>query len=220
MSQKVVPNKPLFIMLYGFPGAGKTFFARQMTDHLQCAHVQGDKIRFELFEEPRYDKQENSIVDHLTEYMVEEFLTAGISIIYDTNAMRRSQRLQLREMARKRGAQPLLVWFQLDADTAFARLQKRDRRRADDKFAIDYSFDEFKRIANAMQHPQNEDYVVVSGKHTFVSQKNAVFKKLMELGLIDSQSAQNKVAKPGLVNLVPKTVTGRVDMNRRNINIR
>jgi predicted kinase len=207
-------------MLYGFPGAGKTFFARQMTDHLQCAHVQADKIRYELFDEPRHDKQENAIVEHLTQYMTEEFLNAGISIIYDMNAMRRSQRLQLREMARKKGAKPLLVWFQIDADTSYARLQKRDKRRIDDKFAVDIDRNEFNQIVSRMQHPQNEDVVVVSGKHTFVSQKNAVFKKLAEMGLIDSQTAMHKVAKPGLINLVPKQLGGRVDLSRRNISIR
>jgi predicted kinase len=219
---KVHTNKPLFILLYGFPGAGKTHFARNLSENLACAHVHGDKIRFELFEEPRYDRQENGIVTQLMQYMSEEFLSAGINVIYDTNAMRKSTRAQLREMARKKGARTITVWFQMDAETAYDRTQKRDRRKADDKYAMEYSYDAFKRFITHMQHPEpTEDYVVVSGRHTYPSQQTSFFKKLMELGYIQTIQAQDKVAMPGLVNLVPRnTLQGRVDMSRRNINIR
>jgi predicted kinase len=217
---KVHTNKPLLILLYGFPGAGKTHFSRNMTEHLESAHVHGDKIRNELFEEPRFDKQENSIIKHLMDYMAEEFLTAGVSVVYDTNMMRKADRHVMRELARKKGAKTLLVWFQIDADTAFKRLGTRDRRTADDKYAVEYSQQDFREYASMMQHPEpTEDYVVVSGKHTFGSQKNAVFKKLIESGHIDPMQGQSKVAMPGLINLVPNSMKGRVDMSRRNIRI-
>lgn len=218
---KVRTNKPMLIILYGFPGAGKTHFASNITQTLDCAHVHGDRIRNELFEEPRYDKQEDAIIAHLMDYMTEEFLNAGISVIYDAPMSRKSDRHIVREMARKKNAKTLLVWFQIDPDTAFARLRNRDRRKTDDKYAIDYTESEFRHIASRMQHPEpTEDYVVVSGKHTFASQKTAVFKKFMELGLIDNEAARANVAKPGMVNLIPNSMHGRVDMSRRNINIR
>lgn len=217
---KVRTTKPMLIMLYGFPGAGKTLFANNLTEYLDCAHVHSDRIRHELFEEPRYDEQENGIINHLMEYMAEEFLNAGISVIYDTSMSRKSDRHEMRELARKKHAKTLLVWFQVDPDTAFARLRKRDRRKSEDKYAFEYTESDFRYIASRMQHPEpTEDYVVVSGKHTFPSQKTAVFKKFMEMGLIDNASAKANVAKPGMVNLIPNSQTGRVDMTRRNINI-
>jgi len=220
-SAKVRTNKPMLILLYGFPGAGKTHFATSLTQTLDCAHVHSDRIRNELFEEPRYDEQEQGIINHLMEYMAEEFLNAGISVIYDASMSRKSDRHAMRELARKKHVKTLLVWFQVDPDTAFARLRSRDRRKTDDKFAIEYSEADFRRYASRMQHPEpTEDYVVVSGKHTFPSQKTAVFKKFMELGLIDNDTARANVAKPGMVNLIPSSMNGRVDMARRNINIR
>src|SRR3954466_11125024 len=103
---KVIPSKPLFIMLYGYPGTGKTYFARQLCENLQAAHVQGDRIRGELFAEPRWDAQENGVINQLMEYMAGELLAAGMSVVYDTNALRASQRRTLRELAHKAGAQP------------------------------------------------------------------------------------------------------------------
>jgi predicted kinase len=57
------------------------------------------------------------------QYMTEEFLNADINVIYDMNAMRKSQRATLREMARKKGAKTVVVWFQMDSETAFNRIK-------------------------------------------------------------------------------------------------
>lgn len=222
MSAKIVPTKPLLIMLYGFPGAGKSYFARNLCEHLRAAHVQGDRIRGELFENPRFDKPENTVVTQLMDYMTHEFLNAGITVVYDTNSMRAAQRHALREMARKSHAQPLLVWLQIDTDSAFARISGRDRRRADDKYAAPIDRSTFDDIANHMQNPLNtEDYIVISGKHTFNTQFSAVGKRLRELHLVQvNETKQTTPVKPGLVNLIPNPMAGRVDMTRRNIVIR
>ena len=219
---KTIPNQPLLILLYGYPGAGKTYFARQFCDRIQAAHLQADRIRGELFEKPRYDKQENDVITQLMNYMTEEFLTAGLSVVYDVNAMRLSQRHLLRELARKTHTHVLLVWFQMDPDTAFARNTKRDRRRADDKYTGAYEKKSYESILGHMQNPvPAEDYVVVSGKHTFDAQYVSVARRLRDLGLLSMRGATPPV-KPGLVNLVPQPnlYKGRVDSSRRNIAIR
>jgi predicted kinase len=218
---KLALNRPTLILLYGYPGAGKTYLARQLCEDIQAAHVQSDRIRYELFEQPRYDTQENQIVDHLLQYMTEEFLSAGISVIYDINAMRFTQRRELRDMARKNKVQTLLVWMQVDPDSAFARVSKRDHRKLDDKFTPSIDRNTFEQIASRMQNPQTtEDYMVISGKHTYQTQRSAIIKKLYDLGLVSTDSAGRQMVKPGLVNLIPNPLAGRVDNTRRNIQIR
>jgi predicted kinase len=218
---KIYPVKPALILLYGFPGAGKTYFARQFCDSVQAAHVHGDRIRAELFESPRYDRQEDAVITQLMDYMSEEFLNAGISVVYDMNAMRARQRLDLREMARKAGATPIAVWFQIDNETAYVRSTKRDRRRADDKYAAIVDRGTFDTVVRGMQNPvSTEEYVVVSGKHTFNTQFTAVAKRMRELGLISIGEDTGHSVKPGLVNHVPNPNAGRVDLTRRNIIIR
>jgi predicted kinase len=216
---KIYPNKPFLLLFYGYPGAGKTYFARQFCDNVQAAHVQSDRIRAELFEEPRFDKQENDIVNQLMNYMTEEFLSAGLSVAYDVNAIRTKQRKQLYDLAFKCHAQPLLVWFQMDQETAFTRNIKRDRRRADDKYAGGWDRTTFDDIVSHMQNPgPGEDYIVISGKHLFNMQQSAVVSKMRSKGILAHEDANPKVIKPGLVNLVPNQ--GRFDASRRNISIR
>lgn len=207
-------------MFYGYPGAGKTYFARQFCENVQAAHLQADRIRGELFEQPRYDKQENDIVTQLMDYMTGEFLSAGLSVAYDVNAMRAGQRRYLRDMAMRYHATPLLVWFQMDVETAFSRNMKRDRRRADDKYSAQWDRTAFESILGHMQNPSSsEEMAVISGKHLFNMQQSAVIAKLRDLGVLSTGDAQSKIIKPGLVNLVPQAM-GRVDMTRRNISIR
>ncbi len=215
---KIITTKPVLIMLYGYPGAGKTYFAGELAKAMGAAHLQGDRIRYELFEEPRYDKQENEIVSHLMEYMAEEFLSAGVNVIFDANADRLVQRRALRDIAVKNKGQALLVWLQIDQESAFQRIGKRDRRRSGDKYTRPHTKETFQTILTAMQNPKNEDYVVVSGKHTAAMQRTALVKKLYDLGVIQADTVASNVAKPGLVNLVP--TAGRVDLQRRNVIIR
>jgi predicted kinase len=216
---KIVLAKPTLICLYGYPGSGKTYVARSLSDAIQLAQVSSDRIRNELFQNPRYDAQENAIITHLMDYMSEEFLSAGVSMVYDTNALRIAQRRRLRELAQKHRAAYLLIWLQIDIDTAFARTQERDRRTADDKYSEPQTKSTFDRQVSGMQNPEGEDYLVISGKHTFATQKNSIINRLYQMGLIGANTVQHSVAKPELVNLVPNPHAGRVDLSRRNITI-
>lgn len=216
---KIELSKPTLVCLYGFPGSGKSYVARNLASAIQMANVSSDRIRSELFASPRYDPQENAIVTHLMDYMSEEFLSAGVSLVYDTNAIRSAQRRKLRELARRHHAQYLLIWLQIDMDSAYARTQERDRRTSDDKYAEPQTRSTFDQLLKGMQNPEGEDYLVISGKHTFATQKSAVVSRLYQMGLVGSDTVLTSIAKPELVNLVPNPRAGRVDLSRRNITI-
>lgn len=216
--EKLRPEKPVLILLYGFPGSGKTYFSRQFCEEVQAAHLEEDRIRAELFEKPRFSKQENFALSRIMEYIAGEFLAAGISVVYDMNAMRLSQRRSMREVARRQKAEVLIVWFQVDADTSFLRNYKRDRRRSDDRYAAGYDVEQFKELAAHMQQPEpTEDFIVISGKHSYPSQRSGVIKKLSDLHLIKPSAAMHKMVKPELVNLVPNGNNNQDHTGPRNI---
>ncbi len=216
-----MPQRPVLILMYGFPGSGKTYFARQFCNEVQAAHLEEDRIRAQLFENPNYSQQETHSLNRIMTYIASEFLTAGISVVYDMNAMRRSQRKALRELARTHKAASITIWFQVDADTAFLRNKNRDRRKLDDRFAAGYDVEKFKELASHMQHPEPpEDIIVISGKHTYPSQMGGVIKKLADLDIVKPTVAVGKMAKPALVNLIPPKFVKRLKNGKQNIVLR
>lgn len=216
---KLQLGKPVIIGFYGYPGSGKSYLARNLSESMGLANVSADRIRNELFEKPRFDEQENAIVDHLMRYMSEEFLNAGVGVAYDANLSRTAQRKAIKELAQRNKAEFYLVWLQIDEESAFARTQNRDRRTLDDKFAKPQTRETFDNQTSTMQNPTSDESLVVSGKHTFTTQKSAIVSRLFQDGLVTNNDARKHMAKPGLVNLVPNLHAGRVDYTRRSINV-
>jgi predicted kinase len=215
-------SHPTLIYMYGLPGSGKTFVARQLCDELGLAHISGERIRYELFENPKHDKTEYQIVTHLMDYMAEQFLNTGVSVVYDISVNRLADRRVLRDLAKRFKAKEVMLWLQIDPDTAWTRTQSRDHRKIDDKYAPILNQEHFEKYMRSMQNPQNEHYLVLSGKHLFNSQKSAIIRRLVEMGSINQESLNQVIAKPELVNLVNKAQNqaGRVDYSRRNVIIR
>ena len=219
MQKNRLVNQTL-ILLYGLPGSGKSFFARQASDLLHIPHISSDRIRYELFEKPTYSKEEQTIVLNLMYMMLEEYAKLGLSAIFDVSINKLQDRRAIRDLARKYNMTPLLVWLQADTESCFFRAKSRDLRKADDKYSTEISRELFDQIEKTMQAPQNEDALVISGKHLFDSQKNALLRRLKEMQLLVTEDMPAKsMAKPELVNLVSRAqmAAGRVDSGRRNV---
>ncbi len=220
--KKLYLRQPVLIYLFGMPGSGKSFLSRQLAEEYNLAHVSSDHLRDTLFDNPRYDKAENQIVTNLMDLMTDQFLNAGIGVIYDISANRLAQRRAMRDYARKHKVKDLMIWLQIDPETAWSRSTNRDKRKMDDKYNEPINEQQFKQSVQQMQAPINEDNLVISGKHLFTSQKAAIQKRFMSMGLITPEDLGQKIGKPELVNLVSKAQIsgGRVNLSRRNIIIR
>src|SRR5690554_3704424 len=108
---KITVNKPFVVFLYGFPGSGKTFFARQLAEAVGAAHWQQDRISHEMLGENAAGAEKAS--RNTMNYMMREFLRAGVPVIYDADVHRRAERRILRDSVRKAKATPVLVWLQI-----------------------------------------------------------------------------------------------------------
>lgn len=211
-------NTPILVMPYGYPGSGKTTFAAELSNHISAVHLYADKIRNELFEKPRYDAAENQVVNHIMLYMAEEFLKAGLSVIYDNDLSKKKDRKILKELASDCKGKSMLAWLQIDVESSFHRVSNRDRRKISDKFALPMDRQSFNDAIHRMQNPESdEDFLVLSGKHSFLMQKSTLMKRLFDMNLLPADTMASNIVKPGMINLIP--TAGRVDMARRNISI-
>ncbi len=217
--RKAELKKPLLICLYGLPGSGKSFVGRNLTRLLPIAHLNTDRICSELLSRSMDRDQQEAMAFKLAAYIADEFLRTGVSVAFDANALNVAQRQKLRDIAIRNRAGYLLIWLQIDQESAFARAASRDKRTLEGKYSSSSTRAEFNQHLSEMENPDHEDFLVVSGKHTFASQKSAIINRLYQMNLVDSSALTENVIKPELVNLIPNFNSGAGGFNRRDLSI-
>lgn len=167
-------------MTIGYPGVGKSFFARKFADMFNAPLVSFDEIRYELFNEITHTDDENLIVARVAGLQLRELFRTHKTIIIDGGHNPRVSRTELARIARTAGYNVLFVWVQADETTARARSIKRSSKNEDDAFNRALSHEEFDYQLRKFTAPTEfEKYVVISGRHNFPSQAKIVLKKLV-----------------------------------------
>lgn len=78
-------KKLILFATLGFPGSGKTFFSARFAKDFKIFHLNSDRVRSEIFPKPNYTAEENTAVFRTMDFIAEELLRIGISVIYDAN---------------------------------------------------------------------------------------------------------------------------------------
>jgi len=161
----LTPTTPHVIILVGIPGAGKTTFAEHFAKTFHAPYINtaaiGTKIGI---------SSEAAI--KVTELLFEELLKTGRTFVYEGPTSTREERLALAKYVAKAGYKHLIVWVQTEPLEA--------KRRALSKQKVGrISSGEFDQAYSAFVGPiANEKPVVISGKHTYVTQLRVVLKRL------------------------------------------
>ncbi len=212
------PSHPLVLIMVGKPGSGKSFFARQFSNTFRAPIVSYDQLRYELFTEPTFSSSEQSIIDRVSNYQIQELFKTKCTFIIDGGNDTKVSRTKLSTLAQQNGYKTLCLWIQTDDATCFARASKRSTRRLDDVYNISLTSEQFKAQASRLTVPTTENHVVVSGKHTYSAQVRAVLKRLVEPHEAEVQTAHEEAAKDA--SDMHNKVTTRRPGTGRNIMIR
>lgn len=196
---------PLLLITMGYPGSGKTFFARQFAELHGLPRISEDVLRFELFERPLFNQDETEILQRIMHYSLEQLMKTERTIVCEGGFLSLSERKALYEVAAKNGYRTLVIWLQTDLETSAVRAKNRDRRNPDSKFSFSIDGDTFRNIKSRLERPsEKEQVVVISGKHAFKGQCLTVLRKIAAL-YSESLSrgdfgAQNPLVRPARPN--------------------
>jgi predicted kinase len=183
--------------MVGIPRSGKSFFAEQFAEMFKAPIISFDRLRRELFNEPTFGDEEDEIINRVADYMLEEVFKTGQTIIYEGMADTRNDRTVIAKKARDAGYEPLLIWTQTELATAKKRAIKPNNEQL---FVL--SADQFELKAKKFSTPhQIEKTVVISGKHTFVSQLKIVLKYLTKSRIPTGERPETK--RPSISRDIP-----------------
>ena len=166
-------KKPILITTLGFPGSGKTYFAENISKELNFFHLNSDKIRHTMYENPQFTPEETQGVFRLMDQLTKDLLKKGINVIYDANMNFRAHRKRLEMIAKKCGAKHHLVWIQVDVPIAEKRILNRGTIKNKDKKLIYKSLDVaiLHKLKGEIEVPtKSEPLIVINGHDTFQKQ--------------------------------------------------
>lgn len=159
----------MLIVVFGLPGSGKSYFARNLALTIHAAYLNSDELRKELFDKPRYTKNEKQKV-YLTLFtMAESHLQKQEDIILDATFHKKERRTKVELIAQKH--QTGLIWIEVVADEEIIR-QRLNQTRPDS----DADFEIYQKIKASFEP--------FSGKHLRLTSTNdnleAMLKKAIE----------------------------------------
>lgn len=162
---------PHLIILVGIPGAGRTQFGEHFTTTFNAKLVSIDAIHKEIFGAKANDTS-LALAGRVANYLLDEFLTTGLTVVFDGATETKTARIELAKKAVKHGYVPIVVWVQTDPSEARRRAARKDATKP----LTDAEYD---AALNRFQTPSKvENPVVLSGKHTHNTQLRALLNRL------------------------------------------
>ena len=172
-------STPHVIFVVGKPGVGKTQFAARFSDTFSTPFLEVDKLR-NVLGEPTYSSEEQDVVEQLTLLQLNELLKSKQTFLYEGGTEAKIERQNLAKFVKTKGYDSIFVWVQTDDDTAFARATRASRSNKEKTLIIPEQ--RYDYLAKRFTPPtsQDEQPVVISGKHTYASQVRTVLKRLAQ----------------------------------------
>ncbi len=174
-------TKPLVLVVIGLPGAGKSFFSTQFADTFHAPLLRSDYWHHLLYKDQTVTKASLQTVKTVLFAQLAEILKTQKTCVIDGLGATKLEREKIRTSAQKADYDILYIWVQTDKATAKYRSMTRSKRRKGDVFNPSLSSEEYDNFEKRFTLPANsENYLVVSGKHTYATQARIVLKKLVQ----------------------------------------
>jgi predicted kinase len=154
----ILMKKPILYLFIGYPGAGKTTVAKILTDISGGVHIWADQERHRRFERPTHARQESlELYDELNK-RAEKLLSEGKTVIFDTNFNFADDRQQLREIAKRQGAETVVIWITVPEDIAKSRAVHIDDTR--NGYNTSMSEEQFEKIIAKLEPPTEDEKII------------------------------------------------------------
>ena len=156
-------SNPRALLVFGAPCSGKTSFSTNFAKRFDLAFYDLDELR----ESNRLSRKNILLI-------VELLSRTGKTLIIEGGLGTEKERTEIRNILRNAGYIPTLIWIQTDINTIRSRLKLRYR-------SVTKARDIYDTSVQKLEAPSDfERPIILSGKHTFVTQCRHVLKGLAD----------------------------------------
>lgn len=170
---------PLLISFLGYPGSGKTYFARRLAERLPAVLLNTDALRLSMFgsveriEQLRQTNRSRLYADVFgaMNYAAKQVLKTGQSVIFDAQSSKRRDRQGNHQLATSAGAISLLIWIKTDQEEAIKRGQQREADDDSHRYSAEKMEFLVGRFDKVTELPSPDEHVIeISGQVPFEQQ--------------------------------------------------
>ena len=119
-------------MLVGPPATGKSRLARRLATALDAQVVESDRVRKQLFAEPRYTGGEHAAVYGWCHTILRSALVVGRNVIFDATNLEERSRRKVYSIAEQCDARLAIIWVTCPPNVVQQRLLRRKLREDKD----------------------------------------------------------------------------------------
>ena len=118
---------PVFVIVSGLPGTGKSHFSRKLAEQLPSVILESDTLRKRLYSSPTYNAQESHRLFNACHRLIEELLDSGITAILDATNLVEQHRERLYLISQRLKVKQIIVRVEAPRNLVLKRLQGRYR---------------------------------------------------------------------------------------------
>lgn len=153
--------QPRAILVFGAPGSGKTTFAERFSKKFHAAFYDLNEVK------KKYKFDRKTILK-----TIELVAKTNAILVIEGGLDTEKERNEVRNVLRRAGYNPSLIWIQTDVGTIKMRLKMRHKDGGKAR-------DEYEKKIDRMEAPTEVEMpIVLSGKHTFETQLRHVLTQL------------------------------------------
>ena len=176
-------------MFLGYPGSGKTYFAKQLAKEMSIVRLNADAIRVAAMgtiQKAREFNEEtgllNSIVFGVIDYATAQILESGNSVICDYQHNERAFRVKRGTLASEHGAKPIIVWLKTPRDVAVQRGVTRDELLDQRQHSLEKMEALVDKYIDLIEEPSDDELVIeIDGTIPFDQQCKSFTEQLQGL---------------------------------------
>jgi predicted kinase len=151
--------KPLFILVSGLPGTGKSFLSRKLAAALPLKVLETDALRKVLWSHPTYSAEESSALFSLVHQLIAVLLGKGVCVLLDATNLQERYREHLYSIAEQVGAKLIILRTEAPPDVIAARLKARIQRMdPEDRSSADWQV--YHRMRSSVEPISRPHYLV------------------------------------------------------------